>query len=137
MGKRWPTPSPAHFRFYWVFMGTRSWTDSGAESFRRQVLLNALGPVSHQSLGVLLSPFSMISWDFTCSQEGQEPSSKVMENRLPSPGQGQPELLLPFLLNLLSLKERKGPAGWTGQGGHWLHTWEQWGCRLSLAIQVE
>ncbi|KAM8958622.1 LOW QUALITY PROTEIN: uncharacterized protein AAEQ78_021954 [Lycaon pictus] len=61
-------------------------------TFRRQVFLNALEPISRQPLGSL-SPFRMIRWGFTCTQEDQRPSSQALEScggcsgRLPSPGQ--------------------------------------------------
>ena len=101
------------------FRGTHLWTNPEPGSFRKQVFLNVLGPLSHYPLSFLLSPFSIVSWDFICVQKGQEPStgSKVVESSQLLWCPSKPPALtwtresqkcwLHFLLNVL--RKRRGP----------------------------
>lgn len=139
-GQSWPTPSPARVHFYWVFRGrTHSWTGSEADfqkaslsqcswanfssAFRQPV------PLRHDPLGLHLH-------------------SGGPEAKQPSPGElwwvfrppalawtGQPEPLLPFLLNsVLGGRRSCGLVRARRTLGIYVGTV---GVQLELVIQVE
>lgn len=78
-------------------MGIHLWTNSEPGSFRKQIFLNVIGPISRHPFSFLLSPFSMVSWDFICRRAKSQAlaarsqraasSCDAHPNRLPSPGQ--------------------------------------------------
>ena len=72
LAKRWKSLSPAPFLFYWIFIGTHSRTKREAV-FQNASLSKCYWTNFPSSFWLSPAPFSRISWDFICTQEGQEP----------------------------------------------------------------